>query len=137
MYKHIDFENLSVNDLKMCFAAVVGEFDSLYYKTPDMKIHLVNAENKPQLIELSKECSYNIVLYVYHVSPANESDEERDGYQCSDDEYAEIRKACREEKNKMDELEREANLNEMLDMEYDDTSESDEGFYPSNEICKL
>ena len=62
VYKHIDFENLSVNDLKMRFAAVVGDFDSLYYKAADSQIYLLNAENKPGIIELSKECGYNIKL---------------------------------------------------------------------------
>ncbi|KAK1398054.1 hypothetical protein POM88_007917 [Heracleum sosnowskyi] len=30
VYKHIDSENLSINDLKLCFGPAVGEFDSLY-----------------------------------------------------------------------------------------------------------
>ena len=133
VYKHIDFENLSVNDLKMSFAAVVGDFDSLYYKASDSQIYLLNDENKPGIIELSKECGYNIKLCVYHVSRSNESDEERDGYECSDEEYVRIRKDSREERKKMDAFEREANLNEMLGMEYDDTSGSDGEFYPSSE----
>ncbi|KAK1378082.1 hypothetical protein POM88_024826 [Heracleum sosnowskyi] len=132
VYKHIDLENLSINDLKLCFAPVVGEFDSLYFKTPDLKIVLLNEESKPALIELSKDCGYNIVLYMYHVTPVNpDSDIERDDYGCSDDEFVEIRKACREEKKKMDEYEMEANLGETDEFEVD--SESDREFYPSSE----
>ncbi|KAK1369425.1 hypothetical protein POM88_035517 [Heracleum sosnowskyi] len=133
VYKHIDLENLSINDLKLCFGPVVGEFDSLYFKTPDLKIVLLNEESKPALIELSKDCGYNIVLYVYHVTPVNpDSDIERDDYGCSDDEFVEIRKACREEKKKMDEYEIEANLGETDEFEVGG-SELDREFYPSSE----
>ena len=59
----------------MWIAAVVGDFDCHYYKASDLNIYLANAENNPGLIELSKEYGYSIVLYVYHVSPSNESDE--------------------------------------------------------------
>ncbi|KAK1373741.1 hypothetical protein POM88_029934 [Heracleum sosnowskyi] len=113
VYKHIDLENLSINDLKLCFGAFVGEFDSLYFKTSGLKIVLLNEESKPAVIKLSKECGYNIVLYMYHVTHVNgDSNTEMDDYACSDDEFVEIRKACREEKMKMNEYEIEANLGE-------------------------
>ncbi|KAK1379510.1 hypothetical protein POM88_026254 [Heracleum sosnowskyi] len=132
VYKHIDLENLSINDLKLCFGPAVGEFDSLYFKTPDLKIVLLNEESKSALTELSKDYGYNIVFYVYHVTPVNpDSDIERDDYGCSDDEFVEIRKACREEKKKMDEYEIKANLGETDEFEVG--SESDREFYPSSE----
>ncbi|KAK1379424.1 hypothetical protein POM88_026168 [Heracleum sosnowskyi] len=103
----IDFENISMDELKLCFGAVIGEFDSLYFRTPELRIYLLNVESKPKLIELSKAVGYKIVLYVYHVSlPSDDSDRERDGYCYSDEEFAEIRKASREEKKKMDEFEK-------------------------------
>ncbi|KAL8147890.1 hypothetical protein AgCh_005279 [Apium graveolens] len=93
--------------------------------TLELKFYLLNAESKPVLIELGKKCANNIVLNVYHVIvPTDESNMERD---CSDDEFVEIRKSSREEKKKMDEHEREANLNEMY--ESDEDSELDKGFY--------
>ena len=70
---------------------------------------------------------------MYHVSPPeSESDIERDeedGYGCSDDEYVELRKKNREEKKKMDEAERLADLGD----DGVDSSESDGAYYPSSE----
>ncbi|KAK1403501.1 hypothetical protein POM88_003106 [Heracleum sosnowskyi] len=129
----IDFENISMDELKLCFGVAIGEFDSLYFRTPELRIYLLNVESKPKLIELSKAVGYKIVLYVYHVSlPSDDSDSERDGYCYSDEEFAEIRKASGEEKKKMDEFEKESNLAEMYEMEFED-SDSDRGFYPSSE----
>ncbi|KAL1825690.1 hypothetical protein ACET3Z_012468 [Daucus carota] len=59
-------------------------------------------ENQTTGDETTKEYGYSIVLYVYHVSPANESDEGRDGYKCSDDEFVKIKKDSKEERKKMD-----------------------------------
>ncbi|KAK1360002.1 hypothetical protein POM88_044476 [Heracleum sosnowskyi] len=92
----IDFENISMDELKLCFGVAIGEFDSLYFRTPELKIYLLNAESKPKLIELK------------------------------------IRKASREEKKKMDEFEKESNLAEMYETEFED-SDSDKGFYPNSE----
>ncbi|KAK1393629.1 hypothetical protein POM88_012685 [Heracleum sosnowskyi] len=111
VHNDIDFENISMDELKLCFGATIGEFDSLYFRTPELRISLLNAESKPKLIELNRE---------------------RDGYCYSDEEFAEIRKASREEKKKMDEFEKESNLAEMYEMEFED-SDSDRGFYPSSE----
>ncbi|KAK1393735.1 hypothetical protein POM88_012791 [Heracleum sosnowskyi] len=95
----IDFENISMDELKLCFGVAIGEFDSLYFRTPELRIYLLNAESKPKLIELSKAAGYKIMLYVYHVTlPNDDSDREMDGYCYSDEEFAEIRKASREEK---------------------------------------
>ncbi|KAK1364692.1 hypothetical protein POM88_040253 [Heracleum sosnowskyi] len=107
----IDFENISMDELNLCFGAAIGEFDSLYLRTPELRIYLLNVESKPKLIELSKAVGYKIVVYVYHVSlPNDDSDRERDGYCYSYEEFAEIRKTSRDEKKKMDEFEKESNL---------------------------
>ena len=96
VYKNVDLEKLSIDELKSCFKGPVGEFDSLYFRSPELKIYLLNAESKPVLIELSKNCGNVVKLYVYHVSlPTDDSDIERE---YSDDEFAEIRKSCRAEK---------------------------------------
>lgn len=62
------------------------------------------------------------MLYVYYVTSANgDSDIEREemkGYYSSDDKYVEIRKACREEKKKIDEVEKQTELEKMNGMEY-------------------
>lgn len=88
IYEDVDFENLTVTELKACFSDVVGEYDSLYVKGPEHKIYLLSPESKEILVE---NCDSKIVLHVYHVSPLeSESDIERDeadGYGCSDDEY--------------------------------------------------
>ncbi|KAL1803167.1 hypothetical protein ACET3Z_001691 [Daucus carota] len=67
VYKNVDLEKLSIDELKSCFKGPVGEFDSLFFRSPELKIYLLNAESKPVLIELSKNCGNVVKLYVYHM----------------------------------------------------------------------
>ncbi|KAL1826357.1 hypothetical protein ACET3Z_004769 [Daucus carota] len=57
LYKNIDLENITVNDLKVFFGEIVGEFDSLYFGIDNGRLELLNNASKFEVIEYSRTCN--------------------------------------------------------------------------------
>ncbi|KAK1382154.1 hypothetical protein POM88_019889 [Heracleum sosnowskyi] len=108
IYENVDLEDLSVPELKVCVGDILGEFDSLYYIIPT-GIRLFTSTTEDELVELSKQCDYIATFYVYHQTPTgwdDDIDNFRDDGTYSDDEFNEIRKATKEDRLRMEELEK-------------------------------
>lgn len=95
IYQNVDLEGLSVQELKVCFSDILGEFDSLYYNLLS-GIRLLTRATKDEVIKLSKQCDYIATLYVYHQNPVgwdDDIDNFREDGAYSDEEFNEIRKS--------------------------------------------
>ena len=108
IYKDVDLENITIDELKVCVGDILGQYDSLYYRT-NAGIKLVSNESIGEVVECSKLVENMATLCVYHVNlPEIESDndndvDDRDGHNFSDEEFAEIRKTSRLEKENLEE----------------------------------
>ncbi|KAK1387035.1 hypothetical protein POM88_015213 [Heracleum sosnowskyi] len=74
----------------------------------------VNEEShttKDELVELSKQCDYTAIFYVYHQTPTGWDDNFRDDGTYSDEEFNEIRKATKEDRLRTEEFEKEYETN--------------------------
>ena len=89
----------------------------MYYNSQS-GITLLTKETKPEVVELSKFCDNTATFYVYHQTPVKWDDEiddndidnilDGDNFSCSDEEFNEICKKIKEERQSMDKHEREA-----------------------------
>uniref|UniRef100_A0A166D9S0 Uncharacterized protein n=1 Tax=Daucus carota subsp. sativus TaxID=79200 RepID=A0A166D9S0_DAUCS len=114
LYKNIDLENITVNDLKVFLGEIVGEFDSLYFGIDNGRLELLNNASKFEVIEYSRTCNNLATLYVYHV-PLPECDNDDDYFNdqdCSDEEFVQIKKKGKEDEQRLDELQNEKCNNE-------------------------
>ena len=128
LYKNIDLENITVNDLKVFFGEIVGEFDSLYFGIDNGRLELLNNASKFEVIEYSRTCNNLATLYVYHV-PLPECDNDDDYFNdqdCSDEEFVQIKKKGKEDEQRLDELQNEKCNNE-------EGSDSEDSYYSEDE----
>ncbi|XP_017241153.2 uncharacterized protein LOC108213876 [Daucus carota subsp. sativus] len=128
LYKNIDLENITVNDLKVFLGEIVGEFDSLYFGIDNGRLELLNNASKFEVIEYSRTCNNLATLYVYHVSlPECDNDDDYFNDQdCSDEKFVQIKKKGKEDEQRLDELQNEKCNNE-------EGSDSEDSYYSEDE----
>lgn len=109
---------MNIGQLKVYVGDVLGEFDSLYYKTHS-GVKLVNNDSMSEVIEFSKLLENVATLFVYHMTSLDyESDDDMNGlndmndyksddHVFSDEEFEEIRKNSRLEEEKLDQERRQ------------------------------
>ncbi|KAK1401207.1 hypothetical protein POM88_000812 [Heracleum sosnowskyi] len=133
---------MTVDEIKLSFGPIMGEFDSLYYpkdgRSISGRLSLLSTSSKNEMLELSLEMNGVIMLVVNHVQMPriDEDEDELDSDKSySDEEFTEIRRATRADRKR---IEQEEMLHDMFeedegDEEYfSEDSSGSEYFNPIN-----
>ncbi|KAK1365690.1 hypothetical protein POM88_041251 [Heracleum sosnowskyi] len=137
LFKDVDLQNMSVNDVKNFLGDIIGEWDSLFYKNMNNgAMKLLSPELKSVMLELAdgENRRYNnddndiFIEGNIDFNSGSENvlrDEDRDW---SDEEFMKIRKNCREEILRINAYEKEANYENEGNGEDSDSLHSSEGY---------
>lgn len=131
VFKDVELEDMTVDEIKKSLGPIMGEFDSLYYPKDGRSIsgglNLLNDASKNEMLELSLNVNGVIMLLVNHIpgwGAQEVEDDEESNRSYSDEEFTEIRRATRAGRKQ---IEQEEVLHELFEEDDGDEQYFSEG----------